>query len=47
MLVWEFQDMLDISQEDSYQIQELLTAQTSADDYDQDFSDYFSVGVEG
>jgi len=46
MLVWEFSDMLDISTEDSYQIQEMLTAQTCRDDYDQDYSDYFSVGME-
>lgn len=45
MLVWEFSDMLDISTEDAYAIQEMLTAQTCSDDYDQDPSDYFSVSM--
>lgn len=45
MLVWEFSDMLDLSVEDSYQIQEMLTAQTCGDEYDQDYSDYFSVAM--
>lgn len=44
MLVWEFSDMLDISTEDAYVIQEMLTAKT-CDDYDQDPSDYFSVAM--
>jgi len=46
MLVWEFSDLLDLSNDDHYALQEMLTAQTCRDDYDQDYSDYFSVGVE-
>ena len=45
MLVWEFQDMLDLSNDDIYAIQEMLTAQTCRDDYDQDPSDYFLVAM--
>lgn len=46
MLVWEFGDLMDLSQADHYQIQEMLTAQTCGDEYDEDYSDYFSVVIE-
>lgn len=46
MLVWEFGDMMDLSQDEHYVLQEMLAAQTCRDDYDQDFSDYMSIGTE-
>ena len=38
-------DMFDLSNDDVYQIQEMLTAQTCGDDYDNDYQDYFSVAM--
>lgn len=45
MLDFCFSDLLDLSADDHYQLQEILTAQTCSDDYDQDPSDYFSVAM--
>lgn len=46
MLDYCFSDLLDLSNQEHYQLQELLAVQSCSDDYDQDFSDYMSIGTE-